>query len=240
MVLFLFVVMQIVYLNKILKLKKNLFLFISILFLAVVGIICYCFFAPKKQQTAYKLSPKHTPTTASADAAIYAREKSFGQQIKSYISLKKYNTKYCVLVDMGQSSNQERLFLYDLVKDSIIKTGLVAHGTGSEKRDKDGNLVFSNVDGSLCTSLGRYKIGLPYKGIWGYAYRLIGLDSTNNNALKRAIVLHGHACVPDAAQTNNYPICFSYGCPMTSPSTLQFLRKYLDKPEKPVLLWIYK
>ncbi|MBL0146688.1 MAG: murein L,D-transpeptidase catalytic domain family protein [Chitinophagaceae bacterium] len=152
---------------------------------------------------------------------------------------KKFNPKYCILIDMSQPSNQNRLFLYDLAKDSIIKTGLVSHGTGSEKRDKNGNLVFSNVDGSLCTSLGRYKIGAAYKGMWGYSYRLYGLDSSNSNAFKRAVVMHSHACVPDSPQTNNYPICFSYGCPMLSPSTLTFLRKYLDKPDKPVLLWIY-
>jgi hypothetical protein len=75
--------------------------------------------------------------------------------------------------------------------------------------------------------------------MWGYSYRLHELYSTNSNALKRAIVMHAHACIPNDIPTHNYPICFSYGCPIKSPATLTFLRKYIDKPEKLVLLWMY-
>ena len=75
------------------------------------------------------------PSGETNSAAIVAREKSFGQKIKSFIADKKYNPKYCILVDMSRPSGENRLFLFDLVKDSIIKSGLVAHGTGSEKRD---------------------------------------------------------------------------------------------------------
>lgn len=222
--------------------KKILSSTILILILVSAGIF---FYVNKNSNSAIKplsygsSSKLNATSLAAAKAALYAKEKTFGQQIKGYILQKKMNAKYCILIDMRQKSNEERLFLYDIPKDSIIKTGLVAHGTGSEKRDKNGNLVFSNIDGSLCTSLGRYRVGLPYKGMWGYSYRLHGLDSTNSNAFKRAVVMHAHACVPYEVPNNNYPICFSYGCPMLSPATLTFLRKYLDKPEKPVLLWIY-
>ncbi len=206
--------------------------------LLLISIIVYQFVLKNKKYSDPKLSVS-LPSSTYNRAAVVAREKTFGKRIKPYLISKKFNEAFCILIDMSQPSNKERLFLYDIAKDSIIKTGLVAHGTGSEKRDINGNLVFSNIDGSLCTSLGRYKIGLPYTGTWGYAYRLHGLDSTNNNALKRAVVMHAHACVPENPQNNNYPICFSYGCPMMNPATLIFLRKYLDKPKKPVLLWIY-
>ncbi|MBP6431184.1 MAG: murein L,D-transpeptidase catalytic domain family protein [Ferruginibacter sp.] len=214
---------------------------VVLLLLAAIGTYIYNVKNIKTitQPISYGSSSLTPSNTASAKTALYAKEKSFGQQVKSYIIQKKMNAKYCILIDMRQKSNEERLFLYDIIKDSIIKTGLVAHGTGSERRDKNGDLVFSNIDGSLCTSLGRYKVGVPYKGMWGYSYRLHGLDSTNSNAFKRAVVMHSHACVPNEVPNNNYPICFSYGCPMLSPATLTFLRKYLDKPEKPVLLWIY-
>jgi hypothetical protein len=203
-------------------LKKNSLPLILVIAALLAGTIVYILVFKKEEYNSPKLSISF-PISTYNRAAVVAREKAFGQQIKPYLISKKFNEDYCILVDMSQPSNKERLFLYNIAKDSIIKTGLVAHGTGSEKRDNEGNLIFSNVDGSLCTSLGKYKIGLPYKGIWGYAYRLMGLDSSNSNALKRAIVLHAHACVPEMPETNNYPICFSYGCPMTNPATLTFL-----------------
>lgn len=115
-------------------------------------------------------------------------------------------------------------------------SGLVAHGTGSETFK--GELVFSNIPDSRCTSLGKYKIGVSYKGMYGLSYRLHGLDSTNNKALARAIVLHGNSCVPDEEEYE-YPICFSYGCPMVSSGFLKKLKPYIDKQGKtPVLLSI--
>jgi hypothetical protein len=74
--------------------------------------------------------------------------------------------------------------------------------------------------------------------MYGFSYRLLGLDSTNNKALERAIVLHGHSCVPDK-EADAYPICFSYGCPMVSPTFLQQLKGYISKQgKKPILMSI--
>jgi hypothetical protein len=39
--------------------------------------------------------------------------------------------------------------------------------------------------GCGCTALGKYKIGDKYKGRFGTAYKLLGLDSSNNNAFKK-------------------------------------------------------
>ena len=52
-------------------------------------------------------------------------------------------------------------------------------------------------------------------------HHLQGLDGSNNKAMQRA-GLHGHGCVPDT-ETDEYPICFSYGCPMVStvPATIK-------------------
>ncbi len=169
------------------------------------------------------------------------KTKEYATYAKAFVAKNDYNTQYCVLIDMAQHSSKDRLFIVDLKKDSIIKSGLVAHGTGSEKRNENGNLVFSNVDGSLCTSLGKYKIGKNYNGMYGYSYRLYGLDSSNNNAFKRAIVLHSHQCVPVKMIDNiDYPICYSYGCPMVSKKLLDDLKVIINKSPKPILMWIYK
>lgn len=156
--------------------------------------------------------------------------------LKDYAVKNKCNQDYAFIVDMRIPSFKKRFFVYNLKKDSLINSGFVAHGTGSETFK--GELVFSNVPDSRCTSLGKYKIGTSYKGIYGFSYRLQGLDSTNNNALKRAIVLHGNSCVPDI-ETDEYPICFSYGCTMVSLNFLQQLKRYISKQGKsPILMSI--
>lgn len=154
--------------------------------------------------------------------------------LKDYAFKNKCNQQYAFIIDMHIPSYKKRFFVYDIKKDSLLASGFVAHGTGSETFR--GELVFSNVPDSRCTSLGKYKIGTSYKGIYGFSYRLQGLDSTNNNAMKRAIVLHGNSCVPDK-ETDEYPICFSYGCAMVSTNFLQQLKGYISRQGKtPILL----
>jgi hypothetical protein len=158
------------------------------------------------------------------------------QNLKIYSKKNKCNLDYAFVINMRIPSYKKRFFVYNLKRDSIVASGLVAHGTGSETFK--GQLVFSNTPDSRCTSLGKYKVGASYNGMYGFSYKLTGLDSTNSKAFDRAIVLHGHACVPE---TDNvfYPICFSYGCPMVSPIFLQTLKGYISKQGKaPILLSI--
>lgn len=156
--------------------------------------------------------------------------------LKEYAIKNKYSRQYVFIIDMRIPSYKKRFFVYDQQKDSLINSGFVAHGTGSETFR--GQLVFSNVPDSRCTSLGKYSIGASYKGIYGLSFQLHGLDSTNNKAKQRAIVLHGHSCVPDS-ETNDFPICFSYGCPMVSTRFFQKLKEYLAQQGKsPIILSI--
>jgi hypothetical protein len=156
--------------------------------------------------------------------------------LKAYAAKNKCSQKYAFVIDMRIPSYKKRFFVYDLKKDSLVTASFVAHGTGSETFR--GELVFSNVPDSRCTSLGKYKIGASYNGMYGFSYRLHGLDSTNNKALERAIVMHGNRCVPDE-QKEEFPICFSYGCPMVSTKFLQKLKTYITQERKtPILLSI--
>jgi L,D-transpeptidase catalytic domain len=155
-------------------------------------------------------------------------------QLKQYAAKNKCNQDYAFVIDMRIPSYKKRFFVYNLKRDSIIASGLVAHGIGSETFR--GELIFSNTPDSRCSSLGKYKIGSSYSGLWGFSYRLQGLDSTNNKALMRAVVLHSLDCVPDI-EPNESPICFSYGCPMVSPAFLQKLKGYISKQGKtPILM----
>jgi L,D-transpeptidase catalytic domain len=162
--------------------------------------------------------------------------KTYAATAKDFVRLKKYNPDYCFLVDMSLASGQPRFFIYDLAKDSVLQSGLVAHGNCYQ--DWLEGRKYSNKVGSGCTSLGRYRIGIPYTGMWGYSYKLHGLDSSNNNAFERTVVLHGHRCVPSEGVEEE--ICQSNGCPTVAPDFLLRLKELINSSAKPVLLWIYQ
>ncbi len=146
------------------------------------------------------------------------------------------NSKIAFLVDMGLPSGKYRFFVANLEKDTLLLAGLVAHGSGNQTFSLTPS--FSNIDGSGCTSLGRYWIGAPYTGHFGRSYKLYGLDSTNSQAFRRNVVLHSFSYVPEA-ETDPYPICNSHGCPMVSPGFLRQLEPLIDRSPRPILLWIF-
>ncbi|MFQ6599534.1 murein L,D-transpeptidase catalytic domain-containing protein [Flavobacterium sp. C3NV] len=158
-------------------------------------------------------------------------------EIKNMISIDpKYNTKIAFFVDMRIPSGKNRFFVYDLVNNKIIDQGLVAHGSGSETGVK-GSLRFSNTPNSNCTALGRYSIENCYKGGFGKSYKLNGLDETNNNALKRAIVLHYYSAVPYEEQ--DYYISNSHGCPMVNEQFFKRIEKIIDTSKSKIILDVY-
>lgn len=183
-----------------------------------------------------KSPPKNTPgRLAALNSLPGLSEKlsSRGREARQFAALKSYNTNFCFLIDMSLPSGSNRLFVYNLNKDSILDAGLVTEGSCSKGKR------FGNEVGCGCTSLGRYKIGNPYQGKFGLAYKLHGLDNSNNNAFKRFVVLHSHECVP-ANEVSPYPICRSEGCPTVAPYFLKKLAATIDGSSRPVLLWIFE
>ncbi|KFF04189.1 murein L,D-transpeptidase catalytic domain-containing protein [Flavobacterium reichenbachii] len=147
-----------------------------------------------------------------------------------------YNTKIAFFVDMKIKSGKNRFFVYDLENDKILYQGLTANGSGSET-GVSGELKFSNEPNSNSTSLGNYAIGKSYYGKFGKSYKLCGLDATNNNASKRAIVLHSYSAVPEAEQ--DYYIALSHGCPMVNEVFFKKLEKIIDASKSTIVLDIY-
>lgn len=148
----------------------------------------------------------------------------------------KYNSKIAFFIDMRIPSGKNRFFVYDLQNNKILDQGLVAHGCGSDTGIK-GQLKFSNIPNSNSTSLGRYSIGSNYNGIFGKAYRLYGLEETNSNAFKRAIVLHHYSAVPYEEQ--DHYISRSHGCPMVNEQFFKRIEKIIDSSKSNILLDIY-
>lgn len=154
------------------------------------------------------------------------------------------DTNKCVLIDMSIHSGKNRLMLWDFKSNSIIATGICSHGSCDGNSRSKGSYkiaAFSNVPQSYCSSKGKYKIGARSYSNYGIHvhYKLHGLESTNNNAYKRIIVLHSWSDVPDKEVYPDYAPN-SLGCPMVSNSLMKYLDQTLEETSLPVLLWIYK
>jgi hypothetical protein len=153
------------------------------------------------------------------------------------------NTEFCILVDMSIHSGENRFFIYDFGKNSTIKSGLCSHGCCDNAWGSDytkQNPVFSNIPGSHCSSVGKYRIGKRGYSNWGINvnYRLHGLETTNSKAYSRDIVLHSWDMVPDRELfPEGTPE--GWGCPAISNKLMRELDKMLKKSHTPVLLWIY-
>jgi len=204
----------------------------TVLLLAIsISALAY-FFWYKPKFTAKQNNTSFTTPKKDIDKTVATRLHLEATDIKGYVKDHHYNNKYCFMVDMKIESGKKRFFVYNLEKDSIELEGLVAHGSG---KDYSSEIKFSNVPGSLCSSLGKYKIGRSYIGKFGLAYKLYGLDKTNSNAIDRFVVLHAHDCIP-IDETSPIPICESWGCPTVAATFLTQLKTYLDQSEKPILL----
>jgi len=100
------------------------------------------------------------------------------------------NRDRMAIADFAASSGVPRFHLVDLISGKTT-TLLVAHGSGSDPAHTGYLQRFSNQNGSNASSSGAYLTSNYYVGKHGRSQRLIGLDPTNNNALARAIVIHG-------------------------------------------------
>ena len=145
---------------------------------------------------------------------------------------------------MSVHSGMKRFFVWDFKKEKILNSFLVGHGCGDNPWSNDysrDNPKFSNVDGSHCSSLGKYKIGEREHSDWGVnvKYVLYGLDSTNSNAFKRFIVFHSWEAVSDyEVYPDGTPE--GWGCPTISNNSFKIIDPILKSSTKPVLMWIYK
>ena len=177
-----------------------------------------------------------SPPAQQVPASAHEKLDGHVRELKAYAANQKCSTRVGILIDMGIGSRKKRFFVMDLENDSVLLSGLCAHGQGNDVNRED--VIFSNTPGSYCTSEGRYKIGAKFEGEFGTGYKLHGLDSTNCNALTRDIVFHAHPGVPDLEDAK--VISRSNGCPMVSLKVFRATEKLIDAENKPVLMWIYK
>ena len=198
---------------------------------ATVSVIFCLFLTPAN--TAFGI--KNVP-----DEYIKKRLKPKADEAKAFCKSEGLSTEFCILIDMKRHSGKYRMFVWDFSKNSVTEAALCCHGYGM-KSSKE-KPVFSNVIGSHCTALGKYKTGARSYSNWGINvhYKLHGLEKTNNNAFKRLIVLHSHTPVSSKEiYPKSMPTEYSKGCPITDDVMMRKLDDKLKKTKKPVLLWIF-
>lgn len=143
-------------------------------------------------------------------------------------------TRLLSIVDFSLSSNQPRLWVIDVENGELLFNTLVAHGknTGEEFATS-----FSNVESSYQSSMGFYKTDFTYMGDNGYSLKLLGLDEGyNDQALTRAIVMHGAKYVSEEFGKLHKRIGRSWGCPAV-PSALA--RPIIDSIKEGSVLFHY-
>lgn len=99
-------------------------------------------------------------------------------------------TDRIALADFAAESAHPRFQFIDM-HSGVVSSMRVTHGSGSDPGHTGRLARFSNVPDSYATCEGAFVTDDYYVGVHGRSQRLIGLDPTNDNALARAIVVHG-------------------------------------------------
>lgn len=210
----------------------------------VFGYLCLLFFLNSctSEQILKIASPKVEQEDVKTQTLDSLKIKSKAQEAFEFCEKNGYNTSFCILIDMSVHSGLNRFVVWDFKSNSIDRKMLVSHGccdnawTSDQSKE---NPTFSNVDGSHCSSLGKYVIGERGVSQFGVKikYLLHGLDASNKSALKRAIVFHSWELIPNE---EIYPkgTPEGWGCPAISDDHFLELDKKL-KAEKKVLMWIF-
>ena len=161
-------------------------------------------------------------------------EKAFREAYDGYRQIKDRKKEILTLIDFTTPSNEERLLVLDMVEGKLLFHSLVAHGRNS------GDLYatrFSNRPESHQSSLGLYLTEGTYIGKNGYSLRLNGLEKgINDNALARAIVIHGAAYADPSVCRGGRRLGRSWGCPALPPA---LNRPIIDTIKGGSVLYIY-
>jgi hypothetical protein len=144
------------------------------------------------------------------------------------------NDSVLSIIDFSQSSDKKRLYVLDVKNYKVLYNTLVAHGRNSGKLWAQS---FSNRPSSYKSSLGFYITRQTYDGNNGYSLKLEGLEKGfNNNAGRRAIVLHGAGYVCDSYVSEQGYIGRSEGCPAVPQ---EYARNIINTIKDGTCLFIY-
>jgi len=120
------------------------------------------------------------------------------------------------VIDYSRPSVEPRLWVFDLDDGTLLYEEVVAHGQGSGENVPH---KFSNKEGTHQSSLGLFVTADTYNGRNGYSLRMDGLEpGINDQALARAIVMHGAPYVNTGLAHSMGRLGRSWGCPAVRPT----------------------
>jgi len=165
-------------------------------------------------------------------------KEAFEMGLKGYHFFERNNklkkTDLLTIIDYSQPSSKKRLYVLDMQNRRVIFNTLVAHGRNSGYNYAQS---FSNDEESYKSSLGFYITRGTYTGNNGYSLKLEGCEKgINNNALDRAIVLHGADYVSEDFLRNKGYLGRSHGCPAVPTALAQ---KIIDKIKNGSCMFLY-
>ena len=171
--------------------------------------------AVDKRLTSRDLLPTTPPLRAPAQAVTSPRVVRPELMRRALAALDRHGASVkrdrMAVVDFAARSAEARFHFVDL-RDGRSTSMRVAHGSGSDPSHTGWLKRFSNEHGSNASCEGAFLCSDYYHGKHGKSQRLVGLDPTNNNALGRAIVIHGAWYVnPDMVRTHGM-LGRSQGC----------------------------
>ena len=154
---------------------------------------------------------------------------------REFISRRKViNHNIITIVDYTKPSTEKRFFVIDISKRKLLFEEFVAHG---KKTGENRALYFSDKPGSLQSSPGFFITGGTYYGKHGYSLKLKGMEKgINNNAEKRAVVMHGAWYVSDEFLKKYGRLGRSWGCPALDRKVVG---KVIDKIKSGTTLFVY-
>lgn len=141
--------------------------------------------------------------------------KAFEYAFTGYYKLRKKGllrrTNILTICDFSQSSSVERMYVIDVRTRRVLYRTYVAHGINSGEEYASS---FSNRMESCKSSLGFYVTTGVYTGVNGLSLRINGVDKGfNDNALRRAIVIHGAGYVSRRILKKYGVMGTTFGCP---------------------------
>lgn len=173
--------------------------------------------------------------------SVFLRDDAFAEVHQFLDAHPKYNQDLALIVDFNRLSMLDRMYVVDMQKHRIVYSCRSAHGMG--RGSTPITPEFSNEEGSLCSSLGFYKIAESGKMRNGRpCFRLDGLSKTNSNARKRGILIHpsyGVSCVPFSLPLPLPLSRASEGCFSTSFRAMDRLEEFVRSSEKPIILYAF-
>lgn len=175
--------------------------------------------APNYLQLSYNL-------THNTNLSAKAVEMAFAGYDWAVKNNKVKNKDILTIVDFTVSSAKDRLYVINLQTGEILMHLPVTHGKNSGNGSAR-TTSFSNKFNSLQSSIGVFVTQNPYYGQHGFSLRINGLESSNNNALARNVVVHPANYASLSYIKRNGRAGTSWGCFAVDPQDSKQLINYI-------------